>query len=131
MKLAQLFETTDNTPVYAYWEQSNGPQDVSGVTLRHIEPVSRFYTSRIKHAKDEHKQERVNKLTKEFEDQRNQGKEYFEHDLDWWKSQKDYDDGVQGPKGLHKGQIQTQYPNLRIFDSKEAAITAAKKDKAL
>ncbi len=129
MKLSQLKEEKINQhPMYCWFAPSRGPNDIPGVELRYIQPLELHYDILIKNAEDEQKVSRVRRLKDDREAYRKRGQTHFTPSIDWWMSKEDFEAGKEGFSRLHKGEVLTRYPNIRIFDSEKDAIETAKRD---
>ncbi len=126
MKLAQLFEEhIDKRKVHAYFAKAPGPQDIPGMELRYLMPARAHIQKAMEYAKEEQKEGRVKELQRQLDTLKDR---YFTGTLDWWKSRKEFDNGDNGARSMHKGQIEHEYPNLQIYDSKLDAVRAAEQD---
>lgn len=131
MKLTDLHETVGAKPVLAWLEPASGPEDIRGVRLAYIQPLAAHYDDLIKKAQEEadkgnsREQARADRLRKDKERYTQKGQRFFTPDMGWWMNERDFYEDREGFGGVHKGQLQVKYPNLKVVSSREEAIKMA------
>jgi len=125
MKLIELTETAHDTPMYAWLQPGMGPNNMQGVELQFLQPVEKLYGNLLRTAEHDKRPTRIKQLTAELEAHRKKNIKYMFQTIDWWKNRWEFDEGRDGKAGFHRGEILAKFPQIRIVDSKEAAIKAA------
>ena len=128
MKLIELHERagTDDT-IYAWFEPSRGPEDISGVRLAYVDPLVPHYEKLIAQAESRGDQRWLDRLQKDKKDYEGRGQKYFTPQLGWWMSVADYynnKSGFGGPNATREN-LERQYPNLHIEKDRKDAVQKA------
>lgn len=121
MKLSELYRNHDL--MFSWVQDSKNKRGETGVSLFFAKSTYDHMSNKIKNADDVGNHELVIKLKNELSSSLGAGKLVTVFQIGWWKTKDEFYSGVASASGETIGKIMTRYPKIKIYGSKDEAIS--------